>query len=348
MVEGAAPPPPPGFGTTAGVVPAAAPAERKTMSVLAMLALAAVVCIIVFLGIMLPAQGKNQAVQDGYRFGRTFGALFVPGLIAYVTAGRKKVRKPNQFALIFCLVGIVVIGGSAMSSLNVGHPETPEQHLGRLMREAAGLQPARNSIFPGQRRTDDTFRDEFRALVQTNRRYSETVSKMDVSQIKNINTAESFADPALAAGGVRQLHALFDVDSAQEAKVNEILANLRRALESSARSASERESLLKGFDKGMAEQLSKRTSLVAAEKAWIDAVDEEYTYTNQHASNLRVQNGHLVIPDASVREAFNSRMDTQEVRRNEFVRAQKEFQQFQGQTLEKMGVKPQDVGANQR
>jgi hypothetical protein len=318
------------------------------MSVVAMLAVAAVVCIIVFLGVMLPAEGKNQTVQDGFRIGRTFAGLFLPGLIAYLIAGRKKVRKPNQFALIFCLAGLALNGVNAVSSLNETSWETPEQHVGRLMRQAAGLQPVRNSMFPSQRRTDDAFRDEFRALVQTNRRYSETVSKMDISEIKNINTAASFADPAVAAGGLRQLHALFDVDSAQEARVNEILVNLRRALESSARSASEKESLLKGFDKGMAQQLSKRTTLVAAEKAWIDAVDEEYAYANQHASNFRVQNGHLVIPDAHIRDAFNNRMDSQEARRNEFVKAQKEFQQFQAQTLEKMGVKPQDVGANQR
>lgn len=318
------------------------------MSVVAVLAVAAVVCIIVVLGVMLPAQGNQHASQAGYRFGRTFGALFIPSLIAYLTAGRKKVRKPNQFALIFCLVGIVLISGSAISSVNLNTLETPEQHIGRLMREAAGLQPVRNSIFPGERRTDDIFRNEFRSLVQTNRHYSETVSKMDISEIKNINTADSFVDPAVAAGGLRQLHALFDVDSAQEAKVNEILGNLRRALESSAGSASERESLMKGFDKGIAEQLSKRTSLVSAEKAWMDAVDEEYAYANQHARDFREQNGHLVIPDASIREAFNSRMDAQEARRNEFGKAQKEFQQFQAQSLGKVGVKPQDVGADQR
>jgi hypothetical protein len=316
------------------------------MSIVAMLAMAAVVCIIVFLGVILPAEGTSEAMQGGFRIGRTFAGLFLPGLIAYAIAGRKKARKPNQFALVFCIAGLALNGVNAVSSLNETSWETPDQHIGRLMREAAGLQPVRNSIFPGERRTDDIFRNEFRALVQTNRQYSETVSKMDVSEIKNINTAESFADPAVAAGGLRQLHALFDVDSAQEAKVNEIMGNLRRALESTARSASEREGLLKGFDKGIAEQLSKRTSLVAAEKAWMDAVDEEYTYANQHASNFRVQNGHLVIPDASIREAFNSRMDAQEARRNEFLKAQKEFQQFQAQTLGKMGVKPQDVGAN--
>lgn len=315
------------------------------MSVMAMLAVVAVVCIIVFLGIVLPAEGNNQASQAGFRVGRTIAGLFIPLLIAYVIAGRKSVRKPNQFALIFCLLGLALNGINAMSSLNSTAFETEEQHVGRLMREASGLQPVRDSMFPGRRRADDALRKEFRTLVQTNREYSEAVSRMDISEVKSINTAESFANPALAAGGLRQLHAVFDVDSAQEAKVKGILDHLRSALEASASSASERESLMKGFDKGVAEQLSKRTPLVTAEKTWIDAVDQEYAYANQHSGDFRVHNGHLVIPDAAIREPFNNLMDDQEARRREFLKAQKDFQQFQAQTLEKMGVKPQDVGA---
>jgi hypothetical protein len=319
------------------------------MSILAMLAMIVVAGIIVFLGITLPAEGETKAMQDGFRGGRTFAGLFFPGLIAYAIAGRKKSRKPNQFALMFCLFGLALNGANAVSTLDWSSvSETPEQHVGRLMREAAGLQPVHDSMFPSQRRTDDVLRNEFRTLVQTNREYSETVSKMDITEVKNINTVESFADPTLAAGGLRQLHALFDVDSSQEVKVKGILSNLRRALESSTSSPSERESLLKGFDNGLAEQLSKRTALVTAEKAWVDAVDEEYAYASQHSSDFHLQSGHLVIPDASIRQALNTRIDAQESHRKEFLQAQKEFQQFQAQTLEKMGVKPQDVGANPR
>jgi len=318
------------------------------MSIVGMLAIAAVVCIIVFLGIMLPVEGDNQAQVEGFRVGRTLAGLVFPGLLAYVIAGRKRARKPNQFALLFCLFGLILNGANAMSSLSGGGiSETPEQHVGRLMREAAGLQPVHDSIFPSQRRTDNALRNQFRTLVQTNRDYYQTVDKMDISEMKRINTAESFADPAVAAPALRQLHAVYDVDLAQETKVKEILDNLRRALEASAGSASEKESLVNGFDKGMAEQLAKRSTLVAAEKGWVEAVDEEYAYANQHASDLHLRNSHLVIPDSSVRQELNSRIDAEEARRKEFLNAQKEFQQFQAQTFQKMGVKPQDVGAGQ-
>jgi hypothetical protein len=317
------------------------------MSIIAVLALIAVVSIIVLLGIMMPAEGDNPSMQDGFRIGRTVAGLFIPGLIAYAIAGRKKARKPNQFALIFCLLGLGLNGVNAMSSLSGSTIfETPEQHVGRLMREAAGVQPVHESVFPSRRRTDDALRNEFRNLVQTNREYYQTVNKMDVSEVKTINTVESFADPAVAAAGLRQLHAVYDVDSAQEIKVKEIQDNLRRALESSAGSASERETMVNGFDKGVAEQLAKRTTLVAAEKAWVDAVDEEYAYANRHSSGFHLQNGHLVIPDATVRQALNSRIDAQEARRKEFLKAQGDFQQFQAQALDKMGVKPRDIGAD--
>src|SRR5215467_8728039 len=120
------PPPPAGAATAAGTAAAAAPAltaappERKPMSIVGMLAIAAVVGIIVFLGIMLPVEGDNQAQVEGFRVGRTLAGLVFPGLLAYVIAGRKRARKPNQFALLFCLFGLILNGANAMSSLSGG------------------------------------------------------------------------------------------------------------------------------------------------------------------------------------------------------------------------------------
>jgi hypothetical protein len=350
-VESAIPPAPAhSAGAVAGAAPGTAPspvvAEPKPMNRLALLAMFVVLALIVFLGSMLPTGEENQARALGFRIGRTFASLLLPFLIAYVFAGRKSARKPNQFALIFCGLAILLMGSYAVSSGVFGSSfESPDQHVGRLMREAAGLQPVRESLFPGRRRLDDALRDQFRALVRQNNDYTETVNKIDVSQVKYLNSPESFADPDSAAGALKQLHALCDADADQEAKVKVILDNLRHALETSASSPSERDTLLRGFDSGLDPQRAKRQAVVAAEKGWMDAVDDEYAYAAQNAGKLSLNQGHLVINDPEVRETFNTKIRFQESQRNAFLAAQKEFNEFQAQSLQKLGVNPKDIGA---
>lgn len=316
------------------------------MHPVAIVAMFAFIILAIVLGFMLPTGQTNEARALGFCFGRIIVSLLIPGLIAYVIAGRKSARRPNLFAGIFCALVALLVGRYAVvsGSFDLGF-ESPDQHVGRLMREAAGLQPVRESLFPARRRLDDALRDQFRALVRQNHDYSEKVSKMDVSRVKNLNSPESFADPESAAAALRQLHDLYEADADQEVKVKEILDNLRHALENSTSSSSERESLLRGFDHGLDPQRAKRQAVVAAERAWMDAVDDEYSYAAQNAGKFLLLNGHLVVNDSEVREAFNNKIRYQESQRKAFLAAQKEFNDFQAQSLEKMGVNPHDIGA---
>jgi hypothetical protein len=212
------------------------------------------------------------------------------------------------------------------------------------MREAAGVQPVRNSFFPSRRKLDDAVRDQFRNLVRQNREYSTAVHNADVSQVKFLNTPESFTNPELAAGGLAQLHSICDMDAAQEEKVQEIIGNLRHTIESTASSGAEREALIKGMDEGMAAPMAKRQALIASEKAWRQAVDDEYAFAARYSSSFRLIQGHLVIDDPALRQDFNTRVSFQESQRKQFLAMEKEFRQFQGQLLQKMGVNPGDLG----
>jgi hypothetical protein len=61
------------------------------------------VCMV--LGVLLSlmtAQTWSHGEWTGEAQGYAFGCLLVPGLIAYALAGRRKVRNPSLFALLFC------------------------------------------------------------------------------------------------------------------------------------------------------------------------------------------------------------------------------------------------------
>jgi hypothetical protein len=324
------------------LAPAAQSSAPKSMGVLGVLGIG--VCVILAIAVAftkpLDEQGTPAFLQ-GIRIGTLIGMLLLPFLIAYAIAGRKKARNPRAFAVIFCIVCLLGLGSSLVSSLSF---ETPEHRIARLAREAAGLQPERHTGFARQRKFDDAVRNQYRNLVQQNRTYMESIKNIDMSQLKMINSAESFATPGAATEARRELHALYDLDAAQEDKVKEILGNLRRTMESEASSASERESMLQGFDKGTAEAAAKRQHALDSEKVWIDAVDDLYAYAEMHQGGFSLSNGHLIIPDAVIRNEFNSKMEYQGEQRKAFLQAQKEFSQFQGQSLDKLGLTPKDVG----
>jgi len=329
MVEGA-----PAFSPVMPVV------QPKKMGVAAMLGIGVTVVLAVVVAFTKPVD-KEVSFDVPFRIGTFIGMMLIPSIIAFLVAGRKKARKPNLFALIFCLGSVVFIGGNWVPTVNF---ETPEQRIGRLAREAAGLQPERHFGFAKQRRFDDAVRNQYRNLVQQNRSYVESAKNMDVSQLKALNSAESFTKPGSATEARRELHALYDLDIAQEEKIKEILDGLRHVMESEANSASERESILAGFDKSTTVSVAKSGQRLAAEKTWIDAVDDLYVYAEMHPGSFSLVNGHLIIPDAVIRNEFNAKMEYQGDQRKAFLNAQKEFSQFQGQSLDKLGLTPHDGG----
>src|SRR5262249_3961003 len=246
---------------------------------------------------------------------------------------------------LFCGLGVLFTLASAINSgAFASGIESPDQYVGRLMREAAGQQAVRNSIFPAARRRDNLLRDQFRKIIQANRDYMEAVNKTDISDVNKINSPESFADPNYVAPALQQLHAVYALDSSQEEKVKNILTDMRRALEEQMGS-SQREGFLRGFDSGVNAQLATRSKAVAAEKAWVESVDEEYKYAAEHLNDFRLNRDQLVIHNAAIREEFNALLHAQEEKRKSFLAAQHEFSKSQAQLLQRMGVSSQDVGA---
>ena len=328
VVEGVAPPPP--------------PAQPKTISLWAVLSILAAGGGGVGAAMVRQVDAGAQSFQDGERIGGFMASLIFPGLIAYVIAGRKKTRKPNQFALTFCLLCVLFLAADFARGMNF---ESDDQRVSRLMREAAGLQPIHQSMFPRNRRWDDGVRQVFRELLRQNKEYSDALRKLNQSQVNKINSPESFADPRVAEPALKQLHAAYDLDAAQEIRVKEILEKLRATMESGSSSGSERDAVDKGFERGMAKQMPKRRRLVEAEKQWLHAVDSEYACAGEHEPDFIPLQGHLSIAGTAVREEFNARVREQEARRKELLDAKKEFDQFQSQTLQKTGLSPKDAGA---
>jgi hypothetical protein len=257
------------------------------------------------------------------------------------TMGTQNKRSPTLVVIAIAIA--VVMGGLGYVVTNINR-ETPEKRIGRLMREAAGVQPVRNSLFPSDRQFDDTFRDQYRNLIRANRDYVKAVKNTDLSAVKQLNTPESFADPDSFSEGLKQLHAVYDLDMAQEQKVHEIVDSIRNAIESNTSFASEKEAVIKGFDEGIAQPLARRQQAVAAEQAWVQAIDDVYGYAQSNHMSFTLNNGHLVITDSQVRADFNAKVHTMSACQGQFMKAKREFDEWQAGLFRKMGVNGKDIG----
>ena len=283
----------------------------------------------------------NESQAVGYRIGTVFGALGIPFLIAYLIAGRRKARNPNLFAGLFCGIAFFMIFANAATNLGSWTPETTDQKVGRLMREAAGVQPIRRTMF-GENKTDAKLRGFFKDILALNKEYQEAVGKLDTSETKKLSTPESFADPDSVADGLKQFHAACDLDTHQEERMLEIVDKFKHSFDDL--SASERQTILEGFQKGLGQAMPARERAIASEKAWLHAMDDVYDYARAHHTDIRMVNGHLGVGDNQVREDFNTRIHALNARRTEFLQAKHAIDEMQSRELQKIGVNPQQIG----
>lgn len=309
------------------------------MATFAMIGIIVVALLGFFIGIAMPVPDlPNESQAMGYRIGRMFGIFLIPLLIAYPIAGRRKARNHNLFAGIFCGLSLLFILGNVASSIKV---ETTEQKLGRLMREAAGLQPVRKTLFR-EDKTDTQMRSFFKDIIDVNRQYQQGIDALDTSETKKLNTPESLADPESAAEALRQLHAAYDLDAQQEQRLREILEKFKKGADDLP--PSQRDEMLKSFDEGLAKAMPTREHAITTEKAWIDSVDDLYAYARTYHSAFVFAGGRLAISDSTVREEFNQRIHTMNAHRSEFLQAKNALEQMQRQSLDRIGISRQQTG----
>jgi hypothetical protein len=303
-----------------------------------------------------PSCGKENASTSGYcqACGRQLtpvpGVSAAPGPAAapaqspVITQPMQLQRKRNPALIVVLAIAVAVaVGAGAFLFANIDR-EAPEQRIGRLMREAAGIQPIHNSFFSRDRQFDDTFREQYRNLFRINKEYVEAVSKLDISATAQLGTPESFADPATAAEGLKQLHAAYDLDTSQEEKLQEVINNIRQIIENNNWSGATRQAFENGFNQGIAEPLARRKRATSAEAAWIQSIDDVYSYAENNHAVFVLNGGQLQISDNQVLEDFNSKIRTMNARRSEFFQAKQDFDKWQADLFKKMGVSGSDVG----
>jgi hypothetical protein len=99
------------------------------------------------------------------------------------------------------------------------------------------------------------------------------------------------------------------------------------------------------MDEGFARVMPVRHKAIAAEKAWVDSLDDIYSFARIRQSKITLSRAdQLIITDNQVREEFNARVRAMNSRRNEYVQASRDFASLQNNTLQKLGLTGKETG----
>ena len=313
------------------------------MSVIGKIGIAAEVLFAILFAVAVPTTDlPNEAQALGFRIGTLLSGLLFPFIIAYPIAGRKKARKPNLFAGVFCGIGFFMLLANVAGNAGSLQVETTNQKISRLMHEAAGTQPVRKRLF-GEPKADTRLRDLFKAIISTNKEYQQATEKFDVSLTAKLATPQSFADPDSVADGLKVLHSAYSLDALQEQRMQKILDDFKHGFDDLP--ASDREIMLNAFNAGLTQVMPARQRAISTEKTWIDAMDDVYAYAQSHHADFSLNStGHLAISNNDVREEFNRRIHVLNSSRAEFMQAKGAFDRMQGESFKKMGLTREQTG----
>jgi hypothetical protein len=241
----------------------------------------------------------------------------------------------------------VVIGLAAIFSAMVAvaqTAETPQEYVQRLIKEAIGAQPVRQSRLASQRKFDDAFRGEFRAMILQNRDFVQVIGKMDKSKIKQLMTAESFVDPAVADADLQELHTYVALEQENGEKTDKLIAELRHTFETADWATPQRKHILDSFDVLLDRPQDDRRHYLRAEKQWADAIDDAYKYVGEHRKDIKMQDGSLKVFDDQVLDELNSHIRAVNARCEEMLTAMQTYKTMQNKRLEELGIHRGDVG----
>ena len=271
-------------------------------------------------------------------WGYAWGAAMLPALIAYAIAGRKSVRNINRFGLWFSGFSLFFFVISASTEKTV----TLQQHIGNLMKEAAGTKPVDNSG-PGD--YDSVVRAMMQDILAMRKSLDEEIAPLN-ADLGKIYTADTFRDRASMQKSIDAVHGVVKADQHFGDQVQHLPERVQAIVDKSALSSSERDEFMQGVRKGFSglKALEIRRQAMETEKQWESETVGLYEFAMANAGRLHVKGDHIAIYGASTLNEFNERMQKAQKLRGDLTRLNQQLEREQQATLQQAGLTKKDLG----
>ncbi len=296
-----------------------------------------------FLGIALGlflaffhAWAWSYGMMSAEAWGYAFGTAILPALIAYAIAGRKSVRNFNRFGIWFSGLSLLFF------LISSGHPVSLQQHIGDLMKEAAGTKAMDNS---GPEGFNNLIRDMMRGVMD-DRKAFERETEPFTAELGKLYTAETFSSGNAMQKSIDAVHGIVAVDERYSKRLEGIPDRMQAQVENSHFSESDKQGFMAGIRKsyGNAKALQIRRQAMGTETQWEGATVALYEFAMANASKVRVAGTQLVIGDERIRSKFNDLFGKSQKLRDDLLELNKQLEAAQRVALQEAGVTPKDLG----
>jgi hypothetical protein len=242
--------------------------EKKRYRVLAYLGIA----LGLFLA-LLRAWVWSYGIVNAGMLGYAFGSATAPALIAYLIAGRKSVRNFNRFAVSFSGLSLLFF------SLGSKPPVSLSQHVGNLMKEAAGTKPVDTS---GPRSMDELIRDVMRGVLEQRKSFDQETSQFTV-ELGRLYSVESFSSPDSMKRSLDAVRGVVAADLKYSQQLDDLPKRIEGRVQSSSLSDSDKRDFIEGIQHslGSLKALAIRKQAVEVETQWSAATIGLYEFTMQ-------------------------------------------------------------------
>ena len=268
--------------------------------------------------------------------GYAFASALVPALIAYLIAGRKSVRNFNRFAFGFSGLSLLffLVASRPPVSLN--------QHIGNLMKEAAGTKPLDDS---GPRTLDELIRDTMRDTLDSRESFEQETARF-TPELGHLYSIESFSSKDAMNRSLQAVRGVVAADQQYSQHIETLPERVEARVQRSGLSESDKRDFMQGIRKsfGNLKVLTIRRQAMEVEKQWSDATVGLYDFSLSNSGSIAVDHGRLMVNNEKIRTEFNQRLKQSQTLRDNLLALNAELETAQNDALKQLGVTPRDIG----
>ena len=268
--------------------------------------------------------------------GAVFGSALLPALIAYLIAGRKRVRNFNRFGFWFAGLSIVFF------AVTNRPPVSLQQHFVNLMKEAAGTKPLDDS---GPRKMDDLVRGILRDILNERKAFDQDAGQF-APVLHRLYSAESFSSEEAMQRSRDAVRGAALVDQHYSEEMESLPDRIQARAVQAGLSDSEAKDFTEGMRKsfGDSKALSLRRKAMEVERQWAEVTVALYEFAMANAAWIRVDGPHLVIANEKVRTAFTEQMKESQTLRESLTTLNAQMEVAQREGMQQLGMAPKDLG----
>jgi hypothetical protein len=269
--------------------------------------------------------------------------MLLPTLIALAVVRFKPAKRMRTFSTVFCLVGLLGIGGTATQ-----HEQdlaNEEKTTKKIAQEAAGIKPVTESGTASEQKVNRILREFLADIIAARKKHDVDAAPLE-PVLSTVCTAPSFSSKKQMGDVITALNSILEIDGEMMNKIQRIPQDMQARVDASDLDPSDKEELMRGVQKGYgnSEIVATYREVRSAEEQWVAATVDLYTLASRHASRIKIVDKQIVIANEDLLSHFNQKFKNSHDLRKRLEEANQRLAKQQTAAMQQTGLSKSDLG----